>query len=877
MLKSRIIILFLFFVISLNANNSGINDSKGNPVPGFLLKKISFITQNTSISDALTKLSKDGNFYLNYNSKIFKAEKTTSLNFKETEIAAILHNILKNTYTGFVVTQDEQVVLYELNDPIKSKKYTISGFVADKETGEALLGTNIYLSGLTIGCISNLYGFYSLTVPEGEYSIIYSFAGYESEIITQKLDQNKILNIELSESPYSMDTVVVKANLEEDFVKSTKMGTITLVPKENSKIPVLLGEQDIFRVIQLLPGVAQSKEADCGFYVRGGNSDQNLILLDEAPVYNAFHMLGTFSVFNSDAIKDVKLIKGSAPARYGGKLSSVIDIQMKEGNKKEYRGDASIGLIFSRVTYEGPLIKDRSSFMISGRRTYADIFTSMSDDETVNNSSLYFYDFNVKTNLKLNESNRIYLSGYFGNDLVAIAGDENDGSAEDVSNDWGNKTVTFRWNHIYNEKLFSNSSLIFSQFKYGMNIESDQEKIENSSAIDDLTLKTDFQYFINPGNNLNFGLYYVNHLYQPAKILVEDTERLDLRIGEKSANEAGAYISHEWQINADLKIEYGTRYTMFLVDGEDDNLNIDQMEEIPQEFDDIEFHKKEHTAYHGFEPRFTANYLLSPLNSVKFGYARNFQNVHLLSSSTAGTPLSVWHPSSSSVKPQYADQFSLGFFQNYWEENLEISLEVYYKDMQNQIDYKDGADLLLSSYYDSELAFGRGWAYGAEFFVKKQIGKLTGWIGYTISKSARKFSEINDGKSYPATYDRTHDFAIVGIYKLNERWTFSANWIYQTGMAITMPYGKYIIDGRVIEAYTERNAFRMPAYHRMDIGITYETQNGGTWNFTLYNAYGQRNAYSIYFRNKQGSRQIKEAVKLSLFSYVPSLSYSFTF
>jgi hypothetical protein len=879
-MKFRIFIAFGFLAAivfsSLLYAQEKLTDSRGEPVPDFLLKKISINLEETPLLEALTEISKKGKFYLNFREGIIPANKKISIHLENTPIAIVLHKVLQDTEIGFIVTKGGQIVLVESEVVKANMKYTISGFIRNAETGESMIGTDVYTDKLRSGCTSNVYGFYSMTLPEGKYDIYYNYLGYETKKIEINLDHNIRQDIELKTSPILGDSVIVSAKAEEDFVKTTEMGTIRLIPKENSKIPVLLGEQDIFRTIQLLPGVSQTREGDCGFYVRGGNSDQNLVLLDEAPIYNAYHLLGSFSVFNSDAIREVKLIKGSAPPKYGGKLSSVLDIQMKEGNMKEFRGDAGIGLIFSRITMEGPLAKDKASFMISGRRTYADILIKMLSREALKDSRLYFYDFNLKTNYRLGDNDRIYLSGYFGRDIIGVEGE--DPTDDDVTISWGNNTGTLRWNHLFSRKLFSNLSLIYSRFRYSMVVNSvEDDNVDMSSMINDITLKEDFQYYLNPENSLNFGLYYSRHGYQPSRLLVTGEEDVDISIGKRRAQEVGAYISHEWEVSKKFKFDYGFRSSVFAVKGDKDIFDIEDMSDLPNEFWDIEFHRREDKLYPGFEPRITINYLLNSSTSWKLGYSRNYQNVHQLSNTTSGTPLNVWHPSSSNMKPQRADQISLGYFRDYKDKNIEMSFELFYKDMRNQIDYKDGADLFLSSLFESEVAFGKGWAYGTELFLKKRIGSMIGWVGYTWSRSKKQFDEINNGKSYSSRNDRIHDIAIVGIYELSKKWSLSANWVYQTGTPVTIAYGSYIVDDQVLEAYSERNAYRMPAYHRLDVGLTYKTHNKGTWNFTLYNAYGRKNAYAILFEENDLNPAIKEPTRLALFSVVPSITYSFKF
>jgi hypothetical protein len=851
-----------------------LNDSRGNPVPEALLKKLSISYEQISLIDALTTLAEQGEFYLNYNLQLIPADMKVSGRYQDVPAVFILQQLLKNTDIGFVVTKTGQIVLVSSLQLDKEKKYTISGFITDAKTGEALIGTNVLVKMLKVGCTSNMYGFYSMTLPVGDYTIYYSFLSYETRELVVKLDRNVRQNIELNSMALSGDTVVVNADFEDNMIKSTEMGTFNLVPARYRQVPVFLGEQDIIRTLQLLPGVTQTREADCGFYVRGGNSDQNLVLLDEAPVYNAVHLLGIFSVFNSDVIKDAKLIKGSAPPKYGGKLSSVLDIQMKEGSMKEFAGKVGVGTIFSRATLEGPIIKDRASFIVSGRRTYLDIFTKLSSDEELKNSKLYFYDFNLKSNYRLSDKDRFYLSGYVGRDVFDVKNEDEDDVTSIL---WENRTATLRWNHLFNQKLFSNYSFVYSRFKYGMGNDHEDETVDITSLVKDATLKADFQYFDNPQNVYSFGFQFIRHLYEPSQWVIDGSEYFDIRIGQRKANELALYFSREHDFKDRWKMDYGIRYWLFSVAGQKDLFELEQMDDIPYEFYHLILHNDEQKLYNGFEPRIMTNYLINSSSSIKIGYARNYQNVHMLSNSTSGTPLNVWHPSSSTIKPQRADQISLGYFRNIENRDVEMSCELFYKKMYNQLDYQDGSDLLLGSIFESELAAGQGWAYGIELFLKKRTGRLGGWVGYTWSRSLRKFDEINYGNTFSAKNDLTHDFAIVSIYQITGKLILSCNWIYQTGMPVTIPYGNYLVDGRLVNAYTLRNAYRMPAYHRLDIGLTWQIGNRSELNFTLYNAYGRKNAYAILFDEDKGNPQIIEPVRLSLFSFVPSVSYQITF
>ncbi|MFC1493347.1 carboxypeptidase-like regulatory domain-containing protein, partial [candidate division KSB1 bacterium] len=713
-----------------------------------LLKtRITIEFKDTPLPDAVSMIEDKVSIHFNYLIRNIPEETKITRKFDNIPAEEVLKNILSPEKIELNITNEGQVMLVkaaEKDTTASNPKFTLSGYITDSSSGEALVGTNIYVEALRAGCTTNNYGFYSLTIPAGDHEVQYSYIGYETEETSIGLYKNINKDLELKEAVFTSDMIVVTGEAEDKNVKSNEIGAIKLNPQSVKFVPSFLGELDILKTIHLLPGVTSSREGDSGFYVRGGNSDQNLVLLDEASIYNAFHFFGFFSVFNSDALKDVKLYKGPSPAKYGGKLSSVLDIQMKEGNIKEYEGSGGIGLIFSRFLFQGPIKKDKSSFMISARRTYADMFLKLSNNEEAKQSRMFFYDLNLKTNYILGENDRLFVSGYFGKDLL--------GFSDIFELNWGNKTATVRWNHIFNQKLFSNTSLIYSDFNYEMGVfaeDNDDDEVNISSNIKNTNVKSDFQYFIDSKNSMEFGLNYANMNFLPGVISVTGgNDVFNAEIGNRRANESDFYFSHETSAIPRLKINYGARYSMFSTKGEED---------IIDEFidDDIVFHKKEETTYKGLEPRITANFSLTNTSSIKAGFARNFQYIHLLSKSTSGTPLDVWQPSSSIIKPQRADQVSLGYFQNFRDNTYEASVEVYNKDMKNLTDYKNGADIFLTSFFESELVFGRGWAYGIEFLLKKNTGKLNGWIGYSLAKSKRQFADINNGKPFNARYDRT--------------------------------------------------------------------------------------------------------------------------
>jgi hypothetical protein len=746
-------------------------------------------------------------------------------------------------------------------------QYTISGTIKDSRNGEALIGVAVTLADKSnVGTRTNDYGFYSITVEQGSQRLRAKYIGFKEEFKEITLDGDKTINWEL-ESKQSLKEVNIKAKRKDDNITKAQMGTETINIKEIAKVPVLFGEKDVLKTIQLLPGVKSAGEGNAGFNVRGGSTDQNLILLDEAPVYNASHLLGFFSTFNSDAIKDATIIKGNSSANYGGRLSSVLDVRMKEGNNKKFAVNGGIGLISSRLTVEGPIQKEKSSFMLSGRRTYVDVFLQMSEEFKKN--SLYFYDFNAKANYKINEKNRIYLSGYFGRDVL--------GFGDIFGIDWGNATGTLRWNSLISKKLFSNTSLIYSDYDYNIKITSGSTKFNINSNITDLNFKEDFTYFLNPKNTIKFGLNAIHHNLTPTRFQGDSIDNTALKKGRKSL-EGGLYLTNTMTPSVKWSLDYGLRLSTFTILGGDKynrfegDKRVDSFDLISQRFG---------KTYLSPEPRFTANYIINDSSSVKIGYARNTQHLHLLSNSTSTSPTDQWIGNSYNIRPEISDQISIGYSRNFDDNNYELNVEGYYKNMQNQVDYKNGADINTAVDVESELLYGNGRAYGLELTFKKKTGKLTGWIGYTLSRTERNIDGINNGDWYVARQDRTHDLSIVGIYQLTERWSVSALFVYNTGNAVTFPSGKYNIGGLTQFYYTERNGYRMPAYHRVDVSATWEGKTNkkfqSSWNIGLYNIYGRENAYLIQFRDNPSNANETQALQYALFKFVPSITYNFKF
>ncbi|SFE60738.1 TonB-dependent Receptor Plug Domain [Chitinophaga sp. CF118] len=757
------------------------------------------------------------------------------------------------------------VLLFSTTLLLAQSKFTVSGTVKQKSSGETLIGASVaVVEKINVGVVTNEYGFYSLSLPKGKYTLRISYIGYKQELIPVSLESNVTVSINLANET-SMQEVVISTKKDNDNLTKATMGTEVLNMQMAAKLPVVFGEKDLVKTIQLMPGVKSNGEGSNGFSVRGGATDQNLILLDEAPVYNASHMLGIFSTFNSDAIKDATIIKGNSPAQFGGRLSSVLDVKMKEGNNKNYKVSGGLGLISSRLTVEGPIQKEKSSFIISGRRTYADIFARLSSD--LKDIKLYFYDLNVKANLAINDKNKIFFSGYFGKDVLSVS--------SIFGSKWGNATGTLRWNSVLSSKLFSNTSFIYSNYDFNVGFKSGGSETNFNSHIKDLNLKQDFTLYANANNTVRFGFNVIHHTITPTKAVGTDiVSNKESRKGLENA----VYVSNSWKASDKINLDYGIRFSFYNVLG-GDAYNIYKDNQL---IHTIHLEKgKIGETYSNWEPRLSVNYRVSNNASIKIGYARNTQNLHLMSNSTGGSPTDQWIGNSYNIKPEVADQVSAGFSKNLNDNAFELNTEAYYKTMQHQIDYRDGADINTVPDIESELLFGKGRSYGLEILLKKKKGTLTGWVGYTISKTERKINGINNGQWYNAKQDRTHDLSIVGIYTLSSKWTLSGTFIYTTGNAVSFPTGKYVLNDMVIYQYANRNADRMPATHRLDVSATYDRPSKGklhsSWSFGLYNVYGRRNPYSITFKENKSDPKKIDAVQTSLFQWVPSVSYNFNF
>lgn len=740
------------------------------------------------------------------------------------------------------------------------EKVTISGKITDAATGEDLIGATIANKSRAIGTITNMYGFYSLTISNDTDTLYINYIGYNEHIANIAYDGNQRLNIKLSPSERQLDDVVITATSDRDNVTSTDMGVLKVSLESIEKLPVLFGERDIMKTLQLLPGISSVGEGSSNFSVRGGSYDQNLIQLDESTVYSASHLLGFFSTFNSDAIKNVTVYKGGIPANYGGRGSSVVDIQMKDGNNQAFSSEGGIGIISSRLAVEGPIIKDKMSFLLSGRRTYLDLLAKSANaiDE---GTDLFFYDLNAKVNYQINDNNRVYLSGYFGKDKFG---------SNEIGTEWDNTTATVRWNHLFSDKLFSNATLTYSNYGFGFNIGGDAKY---SSGIEDLGIKQDFSWFVSPESTVNFGWSILDHSFQPGKLEFEEEELDGKVLDKKRAYESGLYLSHDYKLSEKWSTAYGVRFSMYNEMGsgwtyqyDDSNVKTDSVF-----YSDGEIAK----TYFNAEPRVSVKYQLSNSSSFKLSYNRMAQYLHLLSNSTSGQPTDTWISSSSNVKPLTINQYSVGYFKNFNENMFETSVEIYYKGMDNITDYEDGTNLLLNENIEAQILSGQGRSYGAEFYVKKKTGRFTGWLSYTLARTEKQIEGINNNHWYATTYDKTHDLSVVGSYEVTKRLSASTTWIYGTGSAVTFPNGKYQLDGKVIPYYSNRNDYRMPAYHRMDINFHLNGKKRSSWDFSIYNLYNRHNAYSIDFEeDSQGNTQ---AVKTYLFGIIPSLTWNFKF
>ncbi|HEU0110407.1 MAG TPA: TonB-dependent receptor [Flavisolibacter sp.] len=762
------------------------------------------------------------------------------------------------------------------------KNYTVNGYISDSVSGETIIGATITIDGKAIN--SNQYGFYSLTLPEGTYDLTVSHVSYITTSYKIQLDQNLQRNFLLLSRSAALNEVIVYSRKRDGNVRNAQMGKIDLSIGQIRSIPAFMGEVDILKAIQLLPGVQTAGEGNSGFYVRGGGPDQNLIILDDAVVYNTGHLFGFFSIFNSDAIKNTSLIKGGMPAQYGGRLSSVLDVTMKDGNSNKFVVEGGIGLIASRLSVQGPIKKDKASFIVSARRTYIDALVKpfISKDANAYGSGYYFYDLNAKVNYKFSEKDKLYLSGYFGRDVFNFR-DRKLSFRADIP--WGNSTGTLRWNHVFNRKLFANTTLVYNDYNFTFGAAQNNFEINLASGIRDVTAKIDFDYYPTGQHKVKFGGVSTYHKFIPNVT----SGRQDSVIfnpsndGVKYAMESALYVQDDWDLSDKLKLNYGLRWSQFSQIGpytkyvKDANQNkIDST--MYKSFESIQ-------SYSGFEPRITVRYNVNATTSVKASVTRNLQFIHLVSNAGTTLPTDLWVPSTFRVQPQISWQYAAGVFKNLKDNEYETSVELYYKKMQNQIEYKEGYSPSLRD-PEEEFVFGKGWSYGSEFFVNKMRGRLTGWVGYTLSWTWREFPQLNSGMKYPAKYDRRNDLSVVGTYELNNKWKLGAVFIYATGNATSLPERFYVIDGVLTQEYSSINKYRLNAYHRMDISATLTPQKKkkkkleSSWVFSIYNLYNRKNPYFIYF-DQTGSPYTGDlkiqAKQVSLFPILPSVTWNFKF
>lgn len=767
------------------------------------------------------------------------------------------------------------------------EKFTIKGYIKDKKNGEAIIGAIVNKKGTNIFTTTNEYGFYSLTLPKGVHQIVFNYFSYKSVEKEINLNENITLNVELEEQATELQEVEVSSEAEDKNIKSIEMSVAKLDIKQVEKIPALLGEVDIVKAVQLLPGVTNVGEGASGFNVRGGNVDQNLILLDDAPVFNSSHLFGFFSVFNPDAVKDLKLYKGGIPSQYGGRASSVLDVRLKEGNNKRLEANGGIGTIFSRLSIEAPIKKEKSSFIIAARRSYIDVLAKpflSKKQPSLKDAQFYFYDLTAKVNYRINDKNTVFLSGYFGRDVFGAG----------FTFDWGNATTTLRWNHIFNPRLFMNLTTFYSNYNYKIIFTQpgNNQKFEWRANIINYSLKSDFSWYLNAQNTIRFGIQNILYQFNPTTAIITDAQGFstDLSLDKKYANELAAYIGNEQKINDRFNVEYGIRLSNFTYLGNttkftyrDTTPGIDKPLEKEEKINDFFTPIKN---YFYPEPRFSANYILNKASSVKWSYNRMLQYIQIVSNTAATTPLDVYTPATNNVKPLVADQLAVGYFKNLKDNTYETSVEVFYKYFQNQLDYVDNADLLINKYVEAQFLQGIGRAYGLELFIKKTKGKWNGWISYTLSRTERKVQGISNNDWFLSRYDRTHLLNIVNTYDFNKKFSASVTFVFLSGTPSTFPDAKFQIQGYNVPYNTtnQRNNYRIPPYHRMDVGVTWNIDAMKTKRFknqlvlSVYNVYNRRNPYSIYFRTNPDNPNETQAVRFSVIgSIVPAITWNFNF
>jgi hypothetical protein len=770
-----------------------------------------------------------------------------------------------------------------------NQKVTLSGTIKDSKTMETIFGANVYIEEFKTGIVSNEYGFYSITIPSGKYSIKVSYMGFQTFEDSIILLQNSRRDFTLAENSKELQEVLVVSNKKHVAIRNTEMSVNKLSMQTIKQMPVVLGEVDLIKSILQLPGVTNAGEGQSGFNVRGGSADQNLVLLDEATLYNTSHLFGFFSIFNADAIKDLKLYKGGIPARFGGRLSSVLDIYQKEGNSQDYKFTGGIGIISSRLMAEGPFPSGKGSFLVAGRGSYAHLFLKLAN----NKNSAYFYDLNTKLNYQLDAKNKLFLSGYFGRDVFDLNGA--------FINTYGNSFVNLRWNHLFSDKLFSNLSLIYSNYYYGLIV--NYVDLSWDSGIDNFNVKYDFKHYLGNTAKLTYGINAQYYNFNPGKIepTNEESGIIATQLDKKYAFEPALYFDVEQKIAANLTINCGLRYSMFYRLGEQE-INIYANNQAVVFNNNFEIYqratpivtKKYDTneiiaAFQNLEPRIALAYAFNDNQSVKLSYNRMTQYLHLISNTSSPTPLDIWAPSDDFFKPQLLDQFAIGYFQNFNDDKYAIEIESFYKKIKNRVDYIDGAELIANNTLEQVILNGKGRAYGLELQFRKNTGSLSGWVSYTISRTEQqtpgRTSEetgINDGKWYKSSFDKLHNLSVTASYKYNDKWSFGSIFTLQSGQPATFPDGQYEYQGVLVPSYGLRNESSLPAFHHLDISATLTPRKNQTkkwkseWVFSIYNLYNRANAASINFRQNMDTGT-NEAVKFSVFGVIPSITYNFKF
>lgn len=857
---------------------------------GFSQDKVSLNLEKTPLKTIINQIEEQTSYTFIYNNDIIDEFKQLDISVANKDISLTLNKLFYNSSLKYTV-KDKHIILSS-NKNQQKNSYTISGTIKDIANGETLFGASVYFKNTSIGVLSNEYGFYSITAPKGTYTLVISYMGYDDIIQEIILDKHQKINFEITETENQLGEIILIAEESEQVnIKKPQMSVSKMNITTIKQIPTVLGEIDIIKSIQMLPGVTNNGEGSSGFNVRGGAADQNLILLDEAIIYNSSHLFGFFSVFNADAIKDIKLYKGNIPSQFGGRVSSVLDIRQKDGNRKNFTITGGIGTVSSRLALEGPVFNDKGSFLIAGRGSYAHLFLKLS--ENLKDNSAYFYDLNLKSNYEINENNKLFLSGYFGRDVFEFS--------DSFKSSYGNLSGNLRWNHIFSDKIFSNLSLIYSKYDYLLSI--DESEFDWIAKINNYNVKYDFKYYANDKFQFDFGLSGIYYNFNPGEInpTSENSPVNHLKLDQKRAFESGAYISIEHKITNKFTALYGFRYSAFSRLGgqpitiyENDlpvvynsNLGIYQRGTA---IDEIDYEKSESIKTFGnFEPRLGLSYQLNKSSSVKIGYSRVAQYIHLLSNTTSVTPLDVWTPSGTYIKPQLSDQYVIGYFKSFYNNSLSLEIETYYKTVDNRIDYIDGSDLIGNNHIETEILNGESRAYGLEFLLRKSKGQFTGLLAYTLSKSEQRTlggaaggPGINNGDWYYTSYDRTHDVSLTGSYQFNTKWSFSSSFIFQTGRPVTYPNGQYQYEEMSIATYSDRNSDRLTSYNRLDISATYKPKKNQSkrwnseWVFGIYNVYNRKNAASISFSQNRETGA-NEATRTAIFGIVPSVTYNFKF